>query len=45
MPQAAHYSFSPRGMVARQEVYRAWEEALDALNDHDEALRAAGLAE
>ena len=39
------YYFSPRGLVERQDLYWTWEEALDALNDHDEGLRAAGLDE
>ena len=39
------YYFSPRGLVERQDLYWTWEEALDALSDHDEALRASGLAE
>ena len=39
------YYASPRGMVAAQDVYWAWEEAIDALNDRGEALRAAGLTE
>lgn len=39
------YYFSPRGLVARQDVYWTWEETLDALSDHGEALRAAGLSE
>jgi ketosteroid isomerase-like protein len=37
------YYFSPRGLIAQQDAYWTWEEALDALNDHGEALRAAGL--
>jgi ketosteroid isomerase-like protein len=39
------YYFSPRGLVERQDLYWTWEEALDALSDHGEALRAAGLGE
>jgi|SRR5271165_3634305 len=39
------YHLSPRGLVALQELHWTWENVLDALNDHDEALRAAGLEE
>ncbi len=39
------YHLSPRGMVARQDLYWTWEETLDALNDHGEALRATDLSE
>jgi ketosteroid isomerase-like protein len=39
------YDLSPRGLIARQDIYWTWEEALAALSDHDEALRAAGLSE
>ena len=39
------YYMSPRGMVARQDIYWTWEEALGALSDDGEALRAAGLTE
>ncbi len=39
------YYFSRRGLVARQDLYWTWQEALDALHDHGGALRAAGLSE
>lgn len=39
------YCFSRRGLIARQDIYWAWHEALEALNDPGEALRAAGLGE
>ena len=39
------YHFSPRGLVALQELHWTWENVLDALHDHDEAsLPAAGLS-
>ncbi|MGO8907624.1 MAG: nuclear transport factor 2 family protein [Solirubrobacteraceae bacterium] len=39
------YHLSPRGMVARQDVYWTWEDTVAALNDQGEASRAAGVAE
>jgi ketosteroid isomerase-like protein len=39
------YYFSRRGLVARQDLYWTWHEALDALNDHGRALPAAGVSE
>ena len=38
------YHFSPRGLVALQELHWTWQNVLDALNDHDEASSpVAGL--
>jgi hypothetical protein len=35
---------TPSGLIARQDIYWTWEEALDALNDHADGLRATGLS-
>jgi len=37
------YHFSQRGLVVLQELHWTWEDVLNALNDHDEALRTGGL--
>ncbi len=37
------YHFSPRGLVALQELHWTWENVLDALNDQDQASLPAAL--